>query len=201
MRASTKRPADAAAGGSGLTGRPVRVPKAAELIADAVRAQIARGELRPGSPLPNETELMSHFGLGWDNLALSSGGTIGFQDSGLPWARNPDNGLRNVCSTDPATGTTMRIAADCTGQTQTMANMRFRMNPEIHVTDNIVLHAQLDVFDNLVLGSTPEGFYINGRGGAADGYPTIGTRGQVPQESVINALQSSIRAKRAGLSR
>lgn len=63
MRASTKRPAAAAAGGAGLTGRPVRVPKAAELIADAVRAQIARGELRPGSPLPNETELMSHFGV------------------------------------------------------------------------------------------------------------------------------------------
>ena len=63
MRASTKRPAPAAAGGAGLTGRPVRVPKAAELIADAVRAQIARGELRPGSPLPNETELMSHFGV------------------------------------------------------------------------------------------------------------------------------------------
>jgi DNA-binding FadR family transcriptional regulator len=39
----------------------VRVPKAAELIADAVRAQIARGELRPGSPLPNETELLAHF--------------------------------------------------------------------------------------------------------------------------------------------
>jgi len=41
--------------------RPVRVPKAAELIADAVRAQIARGELRPGSPLPNESELLAHF--------------------------------------------------------------------------------------------------------------------------------------------
>ena len=41
--------------------RPVRVPKAAELIADAVRGQIARGELRPGSPLPNETELLAHF--------------------------------------------------------------------------------------------------------------------------------------------
>lgn len=39
----------------------VRVPKAAELIADTVRDQIARGEIGPGSPLPNETELMAHF--------------------------------------------------------------------------------------------------------------------------------------------
>ena len=45
----------------GVAPRPVRVPKASELIADAVRAQIARGELRPGSPLPNETELLAHF--------------------------------------------------------------------------------------------------------------------------------------------
>ncbi|MEO8603567.1 MAG: FCD domain-containing protein [bacterium] len=44
-----------------LAPRTVRVPKASALIADAVRAQIARGELLPGSPLPNETELMAHF--------------------------------------------------------------------------------------------------------------------------------------------
>jgi DNA-binding FadR family transcriptional regulator len=56
MRASGKRPARVA-----LAARPVRVPKAAELIADAVRDRIARGELRPGSPLPNETELMRQF--------------------------------------------------------------------------------------------------------------------------------------------
>lgn len=39
----------------------MRVPKAAELIADAIRAQIARGELPPGSPLPNESALLAHF--------------------------------------------------------------------------------------------------------------------------------------------
>ena len=68
MGASRKR---SEAPGAGRRARPtsrasaaarrVRVPKAAELIADAVRAQIARGELRPGSPLPNETELLAHF--------------------------------------------------------------------------------------------------------------------------------------------
>jgi DNA-binding FadR family transcriptional regulator len=63
MRASGKRRAAAAPPGAGLAARPVRIPKAAELIADAVRAQVARGELQPGSPLPNETELMRHFGV------------------------------------------------------------------------------------------------------------------------------------------
>jgi len=44
-----------------LTGRRVRVPKASELIADAIRGQIAAGELVPGSPLPNESALLAHF--------------------------------------------------------------------------------------------------------------------------------------------
>jgi uncharacterized protein (TIGR04551 family) len=77
------------------------------------------------------------------------------------------------------------------------ADMRFRLEPTLNLSEQIRIKSQIDIFDNLVLGSTPEGFYINGRGGAADGYPTLNSRGQVPQESVVNALQSSIRAKRA----
>jgi DNA-binding FadR family transcriptional regulator len=37
------------------------VPKASELVADAIRAQIARGEVASGTPLPNETELMREY--------------------------------------------------------------------------------------------------------------------------------------------
>jgi DNA-binding FadR family transcriptional regulator len=37
---------------------PVRIPKAAVLIAGSLRRRIVRGELQPGDPLPNETELM-----------------------------------------------------------------------------------------------------------------------------------------------
>jgi DNA-binding FadR family transcriptional regulator len=36
-------------------------PKASELVADAIRSQIARGEVASGSPLPNETELMREY--------------------------------------------------------------------------------------------------------------------------------------------
>jgi DNA-binding FadR family transcriptional regulator len=39
----------------------VRVPKASELVADAIRGQIARGDVVSGSPLPNETELMREY--------------------------------------------------------------------------------------------------------------------------------------------
>jgi DNA-binding FadR family transcriptional regulator len=53
-----RKPLEAAAT---LSGAPVRVPKAAQLIANSIRGEIARGDLRAGSPLPNETDLMAHF--------------------------------------------------------------------------------------------------------------------------------------------
>jgi len=64
MKASRKTPppgTPAPLARAALPARHVRVPKAGELIADAIRAQIARGELPPGSPLPNESELLAHF--------------------------------------------------------------------------------------------------------------------------------------------
>jgi GntR family transcriptional repressor for pyruvate dehydrogenase complex len=43
--------------------REVRVPKTAELVADHLRRQIVRGDLREGDALPPETELMELFGV------------------------------------------------------------------------------------------------------------------------------------------
>src|SRR5437868_4750145 len=42
---------------------PVRVPKAAELVAAQLRSQIVRGELEEGDALPPEHELMQRFGV------------------------------------------------------------------------------------------------------------------------------------------
>lgn len=38
---------------------PVAIPKAAAVVAARIRRGIIRGDLRPGDPLPNETELMT----------------------------------------------------------------------------------------------------------------------------------------------
>jgi DNA-binding FadR family transcriptional regulator len=43
--------------------QPVRSPKAAELVAQTLRRMIVSGELEDGDFLPNETELMAHFGV------------------------------------------------------------------------------------------------------------------------------------------
>jgi GntR family transcriptional regulator, transcriptional repressor for pyruvate dehydrogenase complex len=55
-------PADEAKSGLRIP-RQVRVPKTADLVADHLRRQIVRGELREGDALPPETELMEMFGV------------------------------------------------------------------------------------------------------------------------------------------
>lgn len=44
-------------------GGGVRLPKAAEVVARALRRQIVGGELRDGDHLPNENEMINHFGV------------------------------------------------------------------------------------------------------------------------------------------
>ncbi|MDB4932559.1 MAG: hypothetical protein JWM10_5043 [Myxococcaceae bacterium] len=132
-------------------------------------------------------EWMHQFDLGWDDLAFRDAGG-NFANSQLPWVRNPDNGLGNNLCPSNADGR-------CTGRTQTMANMRFRINPEIHITDNIAIYSQIDVFDNLILGSTPQGYYT---GGQASPWAPIGAFSQTqvaPTDQ--NSLTPSIMVSRA----
>jgi GntR family transcriptional repressor for pyruvate dehydrogenase complex len=46
-----------------VVGQPVRMPKAAELVAAGLRRQIIRGELAEGVALPTESDLMAQFGV------------------------------------------------------------------------------------------------------------------------------------------
>ena len=45
----------------GTTGRAIRTPKTAELVARKLRRMIVDGELKDGDHLPHEAELMEHF--------------------------------------------------------------------------------------------------------------------------------------------
>jgi uncharacterized protein (TIGR04551 family) len=85
----------------------------------------------------------------------------------------------------------------------TSADMRLRLEPTVNVTEQVRVKAQLDVFDNLVMGSTPESYYIN-RGSALQGAVptqdtpyTVWSRSQQAPEGNTNSVYSSIRAKRA----
>ncbi len=92
----------------------------------------------------------------------------------------------------------------CDNKTQAGANMRFRLNPSIHISDNVHIHGQVDLLDNLVLGSTPDGYRY---AYAPEGLTTLQRSGYnqfsfydsttVPPDSGTNGFSDSIRVKRA----
>jgi uncharacterized protein (TIGR04551 family) len=93
---------------------------------------------------------------------------------------------------------------NCENKTQAGANMRFRLNPELHISDNLRILSQIDLLDNLVLGSTPGGYY-NDTGtsgarvrGAQNGYAPLDSFAttQDPPVAGQNSWDNSVAVKR-----
>ncbi|MFO0546879.1 MAG: TIGR04551 family protein [Polyangiaceae bacterium] len=142
------------------------------------------------------SEFFSHFALGRKDSSANA-----------LWPQPADNdyidssGVRNrviLCGDDPSN------PQPCENNVQAGANMRFRINPELHISDNLRVLAQLDLLDNVVLGSTPEG-YVNYPGDSGGyqvrqrgGYTPIGafSSTQWAPTSGENSLQDSITVKR-----
>jgi uncharacterized protein (TIGR04551 family) len=111
--------------------------------------------------------------------------------------------------------------ASCTDKTESGANLRLRLNPEIHISDNLRVMTQVDLLDNLVLGSTPESYAMQpatsstGAGGRSfpTGYQAVQYNGgyapvnyapisafsttQGPPTAGVNGWTNSIAVKRA----
>lgn len=75
------------------------------------------------------------------------------------------------------------------------ANMRLRLEPVFNVYEDVKVKMQIDVFDNLVLGSTPDGFGYNGNPIS----PLSGfSQTQLAPTAGVNTIwRDSIRVKRA----
>jgi uncharacterized protein (TIGR04551 family) len=98
---------------------------------------------------------------------------------------------------------------DCIDKTQSHANIRLRLNPEIHISDNLRILSQIDLLDNLVLGTTPDAYAIKPTGKGATGYsPAVnGYNGyaplgvfsttQGPPTAGVNGYKNSIDVRRA----
>jgi uncharacterized protein (TIGR04551 family) len=76
--------------------------------------------------------------------------------------------------------------------TLTNVNARLRLDPTLNVSEEVRVHAQADVLDNIVLGSNPDVLFQAG----AMPVP-LGSRSQVPPSDGFNADRDSIRVKRA----
>lgn len=105
-----------------------------------------------------------------------------------------------ICATDvrdrPSSSDQM-IATSCTnsaGLSDTIggANMRLRLEPVLNVYEDIKIKTQIDVLDNLVLGSTPDAFPVNPIS------PLVAfSQTQVPPVSGVNTVWTdSVRVKR-----
>jgi hypothetical protein len=71
--------------------------------------------------------------------------------------------------------------------------MRLRLEPTLHITDTVKVHATIDALDNLVLGSTPDSFLGDSPFAPIDLY----TRTQNPPSAGLNSFTDSIVVKRA----
>lgn len=144
-------------------------------------------------------ELFHNFSLGWDVITPQGGmptlvSQSRYNSANLPWFRNPDNAAQ-FCDPLPPMGALTARPGSCSNATQWSANMRLRLNPEIHPTEWITVHSQIDILDNLVLGSTPDGYYTPSR---SLWVPINAfTQTQIPPVFGYNALIDSVMVKRA----
>jgi uncharacterized protein (TIGR04551 family) len=120
------------------------------------------------------------------------------------WPQPVDNDYTALNSNTYA----LRLCGDngkslCEDKSQAGANIRFRINPELHISDNLRVIAQVDMLDNLVLGSTPGGYNgqprTTGARPSTSPYAPIGAFAstQVAPTSGFNSFQNSINIRRA----
>jgi uncharacterized protein (TIGR04551 family) len=99
-------------------------------------------------------ELYHNFSLGRSDV----GGISGISGNEHLWPQPVDSSYQ---STRANINQTVNLCAynfqgSCTDKTESSANLRFRVEPEIHISDNLRIVSQIDLLDNLVLGSTPD---------------------------------------------
>ena len=162
-------------------------------------------------------DYMHDFFLGQGYSNVPSGTTVsGIANYGLPPFPVP------LDCPSPANGAGIRISPTLAGSpgrncgTKNIggANLRFRLEPTLNVTDQVRIHAQIDVLDNTIMGSTPDslagiqGFNrppatsMSGMPVSPTALPGVAPSGscrttQDPPEVGQNGFTSSIRAKRA----
>jgi len=142
----------------------------------------------------------------WDNFYLNR--------TDLPFNlfRPAATGATPAGSCGGSAVTEISEASPCRGDRIRFANMRLRLEPTISLSDDVQVHMMIDAFDNLVLGSTPDGLVYAPPGAAAPGSSedqfsrqerTPGvpidsfTATQNPPQALRNSARDSIYVRRA----
>lgn len=80
-----------------------------------------------------------------------------------------------------------------TENTQSGATMRLRLEPTLNVSEEVRMRMQVDVLDNVLLGSTPDSAVTDDYFRLFDLFSDT----QLPPNSAVNALRDSVQVKRA----
>ena len=137
-------------------------------------------------------ELFHNFALGRGDLAASP----------ALWPQPRDNSYSEIvtggsrrsvllCGSPSSTG----ALSECEDKSQATANMRLRLNPEIHISDNLRILSQVDLLGNLVLGSTPDSAAFFGVNRYAPNAAFATTQG--PPVGGVNGTRDSVEVQRA----
>ncbi len=87
---------------------------------------------------------------------------------------NPQTDCGSAGTTTDYVGTGKGSQTVCSVDTLQFANMRFRLSPQLNVSEDVRVKATFDVFDNFVLGQGPQSYY--GTGGLnTTGMRAVGT--------------------------
>ncbi len=114
----------------------------------------------------------------------------------IPYSEIGSTGQKTpTVGSNPISSCAARDGANCRTDNLTSADMRLRLEPTINVTSQVRVKAQIDLFDNLVMGSTPDGYYTNGA--ASTGAISALANSQASPTAGSNSVFNSIRAKRA----
>jgi uncharacterized protein (TIGR04551 family) len=100
----------------------------------------------------------------------------------------------------------------CYDETEAGANMRLRLDPEIHISDNLRIVSEIFALDNVVLGSTPDAYAVEPAASQtisptkSPAYQSVGynpyapigflSSTQGPPTAGVNSLQNSINVQR-----
>jgi uncharacterized protein (TIGR04551 family) len=119
---------------------------------------------------------------------------LGFRETQYPPFPNP------LCSRALAGNTAPQASSNypaiCADNALSDANIRFRLEPTLNLSEHVRIRAQIDMLDNLILGSTPESW---ASGQVAPGNAPIGafSTTQVAPSAGRNSFSDSVAVKRA----
>ncbi len=120
-------------------------------------------------------ELFQNFSLGRRNSSFQSNDPQFLWPIPLDQSYTPLSGATGGATVSLCGPATPLPNQPCSDKTESGANVRFRLDPEIHVSDNLRILSEVDLLDNVVLGSTPNAYAtqpVSSTSSATLKYPT-----------------------------